>query len=176
MSNQEISKGNNYLSIYFLALLCLFFYIFRYVESSMIFPVNTQNKISSPIYLEIKKNDQPAFILKINRGFSIKDYVNTEDFSYIPQNGDKIVIKDNDLYGVSRMDGRKSLALGIPIGINSAGIDDLVVLPGIGNTLADRIVRYRENRGRFRYIEEIKRVRGIGEKKFEYIRPLISLD
>ena len=61
------------------------------------------------------------------------------------------------------------------IDINSATAAQLSDgLPGIGETLAKRIVAYREQNGPFRSIEEIRNVDGIGEKKYEAIRKLIT--
>jgi competence protein ComEA len=63
----------------------------------------------------------------------------------------------------------------IQISINAASTSDLDELPGIGSVLAGRIVRYREQEGEFRSLEELKRVKGIGDKLYEKILPHISL-
>ncbi|MGE5443136.1 MAG: ComEA family DNA-binding protein [Ignavibacteriales bacterium] len=68
------------------------------------------------------------------------------------------------------------MALRIRIGINSASIEDLEVLPGIGPKLAGRIVQYRNLNGPFRAIDELRNIGGIEEKKFESIKPFINLD
>ena len=57
--------------------------------------------------------------------------------------------------------------------LNKATEHDLESLPGIGPALADRIMRYRQIRGSFQNIEQLRNVKGIGEKKFERIRALI---
>lgn len=61
------------------------------------------------------------------------------------------------------------------IDINSATPEELAFLPGIGPTLAGRIVSYRQAVGRFNYIEELLNVPGIGEKKLEQIRQYIEV-
>ncbi|MBR0461387.1 MAG: ComEA family DNA-binding protein [Erysipelotrichaceae bacterium] len=61
------------------------------------------------------------------------------------------------------------------ISINTAAADALIDLPGIGPVLAERIIEYRCKYGLFEYIEEIKNVSGIGDKKYEKIRDLIIL-
>lgn len=58
---------------------------------------------------------------------------------------------------------------------NRAGKEDLQRLPGIGPVLAARIIRYRERFGSFRDVEELKKVDGIGEKRFERIRPWVRI-
>ena len=49
-----------------------------------------------------------------------------------------------------------------PIDINSAALDDLITLPGIGPALAQRIIDYRIEHGPFRSVEELELVSGIG--------------
>ena len=61
------------------------------------------------------------------------------------------------------------------VSINTAGIEELTALPGIGEATAEKIIRYREEHGLFQEISDIMNVSGIGESKFEKIRDLISL-
>lgn len=61
------------------------------------------------------------------------------------------------------------------INLNTASEEELCELYGIGEKLAGRIVEYREQHGGFRSIEEIKEVKGIGEKIFEEISGEITV-
>ncbi|MDI3534201.1 MAG: competence protein ComEA [Thermosediminibacterales bacterium] len=61
------------------------------------------------------------------------------------------------------------------ININSAGVSELETLPGIGPALAQRIVDYREKHGKFKSIEELSEVSGIGPKRLDDIRDLIKV-
>ncbi len=62
------------------------------------------------------------------------------------------------------------------ININTAGKEQLMELPGIGEVKAEAIIAYRESSGGFRAVEELLNVKGIGEKTLEKLRPLISID
>ncbi|MBC7319612.1 ComEA family DNA-binding protein [bacterium] len=62
------------------------------------------------------------------------------------------------------------------ININTATAEELEELPGIGPTLANRIVSYREKNGPFKSIEDLMKVSGIGEKRFESIKDLIVVE
>ena len=62
-----------------------------------------------------------------------------------------------------------------PVNINTADVDTLTALPGIGQVLAKRILAYRRQNGSFRAVEEITNVEGIGEKKAEAILELITV-
>ena len=61
------------------------------------------------------------------------------------------------------------------ISINRGDINELIKLPGIGIKTALKIIEYREKFGNFSSIEEIKNVSGIGDKKYEKIKELISV-
>ncbi|HCA80608.1 MAG TPA: hypothetical protein DEP53_12840 [Bacteroidetes bacterium] len=62
-----------------------------------------------------------------------------------------------------------------PLNINTASTADLLSLPGIGRTLAERIVQHREQAGRFVAVDDLQRVKGINKKKFEKLKPYISV-
>ncbi len=59
------------------------------------------------------------------------------------------------------------------ININTATIDQLETLPGIGRKTAERILEHRTKSGSFKRIEELMNVKGIGEKSFLKLKPLI---
>lgn len=61
------------------------------------------------------------------------------------------------------------------ININTAGQKELESLPGIGPALAERIIQYREKNGPFLSPEDIKNVSGIGDKRYEQLKDLISV-
>ena len=56
---------------------------------------------------------------------------------------------------------------GFPVNINRATKEELTALPGIGDVLAQRILDYRKNNGKFGSAEELLNVEGIGKKKLE---------
>jgi competence protein ComEA len=60
-----------------------------------------------------------------------------------------------------------------PIDLNKALVHDLQGLPGVGEKLAERIVQYRKNHGPFKRIEDLRKVKGIGKKRMERLRPLV---
>lgn len=69
--------------------------------------------------------------------------------------------------------GKPRLA-GLPININRASASQLQMLPGIGPKLAEQIIKLRTERGGFARLEELLDVSGIGQKKFEKIKDLIT--
>ena len=59
------------------------------------------------------------------------------------------------------------------INLNTATLDQLETLPGIGRKTAERILEHRTKVGSFKRIEELMNVKGIGEKSFLKLKPLI---
>ena len=62
-----------------------------------------------------------------------------------------------------------------PVDLNKATVDRLTEIPGIGNVTAGKIVAWRDKNGPFRRVEDLMKVKGIGEKSFEKIRPHVKV-
>ena len=114
-----------------------------------------------------------ADISKINLAYIVEDGTKiripsvddeTQD-SYITEDiGEGIIISDETSDGSSDV-----------ININKATQTELETLPGIGPSLATSIIKYREENGKFKDIDEIKNVTGIGDNKFEKIKDFIKV-
>lgn len=61
------------------------------------------------------------------------------------------------------------------IDLNTATLADLESLPGIGRSTAERIIEHRTKTGGFKKIEELMNVKGIGEKSFLRLKPLVAV-
>jgi len=61
------------------------------------------------------------------------------------------------------------------IDLNQASAVQLESLPGVGEVTAARIIEYRQENGGFKKIEELMNVRGIGERSFLRLRPLVTV-
>ena len=61
------------------------------------------------------------------------------------------------------------------LNINAATIEQLEALPGIGRKTAETIIEYRTKNGGFKRIEDLMNVKGIGEKSFLKLKPLITV-
>ncbi len=78
------------------------------------------------------------------------------------------ILGDGEIYYIYNNDEEK-------VSINNGDIEELITLPGIGVKIAQNIINYRNDYGLFENINEIKRVKGIGEKKYEQIKEYIIL-
>jgi competence protein ComEA len=61
------------------------------------------------------------------------------------------------------------------VNLNTASVEQLTTLPGVGPKLAARIVEYRQKAGTFRSTQELMNVQGIGEKNFAKIEAWLSV-
>ncbi|MDD4801946.1 MAG: ComEA family DNA-binding protein [Syntrophomonas sp.] len=93
----------------------------------------------------------------------------------VPGTGEEVSpppeISSSSIYGVAL---QKPGGSG-KININSADAQELEKLPGIGLVLAERIIEYRTIHGQFKNPEDINEVSGIGDKKFDEIKDLITV-
>ena len=61
------------------------------------------------------------------------------------------------------------------INLNTATLDELDALPGIGPSIGQRIIDYRNQNGAFKQIDDLKKVRGIGDALFSQIKDLVTV-
>jgi len=81
--------------------------------------------------------------------------------------GQTVTLGANGSLTLGQMDAAERLALDLPIDLNRATRDELMLIPGIGETTADRIVQLRNTSGLFRKEADLKNVPGIKEKKLK---------
>jgi competence protein ComEA len=70
---------------------------------------------------------------------------------------------------------KSATAAGEVVNLNTATATQIATLPGIGEKAAQRIIEYREKNGGFKKVEELMNVKGIGEKSFLKLKPLVTV-
>ena len=63
----------------------------------------------------------------------------------------------------------------VKVNINTAGVDQLAKLPRIGEKIAKRIIEFREKNGKFKKIQDLMKVKGIGEKTFKKFEKMLTV-
>ena len=118
---------------------------------------------------------EDADISNVNLAYILDDGIKIK----IPSNTDmeekmnkNIIIEENEENIIENEQVQNTSAIN-GININKAQEKELTTLPGIGTSLASKIIQYRNENGKFNKKEEIKNVNGVGEKKYEDIKDLI---
>ncbi|MFA7361651.1 MAG: helix-hairpin-helix domain-containing protein [Candidatus Kapaibacterium sp.] len=110
-------------------------------------------------------------IFSQNSGMQINDTNPLNSSTIVPDD----TIKTTDSKGKTKTKKGENLAEK-SININTAAKDQLVQLPGVGNSTADKIIEYRETHGSFKRIEDIMKIKGIGQKKFDKMKAFITVE
>lgn len=165
------SRNKN--SVLYLALLCLlyFFITSNYLPSS-----NLENSIyeNEGIFIEISE-DGTSTVKTLTNPDELKVLQSRYNLSENLSSGDRIIINQDDVI-VTKISAIKRISLGVPIGINSATMEDLQAIPGIGEELGIRIINFRENIGEFQNLDELDSIDGIGSKKLGSIKKVMYVD
>lgn len=144
--------------------------------------VHIDGWIQNPGVYEIKENDRVNTIIEkaggLKEGASIKSInlaarLSDGDKIYIPNREEEKQIETTEVKGNNT--GTVKITKNSKININKASISELKQITGIGESTANKIIDYRENVGKFKKIEDIKEVKGIGDSKYESIKDKITI-
>lgn len=155
----------------FKKILFIFLYLFSIAFISLDISYESFN-IKKNIYVEVKGEvkEEKAYNLTIGDTFEdllqLIDLTNDSDISSFSL---KSHLYNNQIINIPK---KKNYSL---ISINNSNVYELSSLPGIGKSIALKIIEYRTLIGNFQSIEELKDIDGIGEKKFNKIRSFICL-
>ena len=169
----------------------------EYIEENIYIETNNQleekNKIflhitgevNSPGIIEIDEGERLVDVIEAAGGFTENADINKINLAYLVKDGQKINIPnvnsvDTNSYITENM-GENIIIEDITssstnlVNINTATQTELETLTGIGPSTALKIIKYSEENGKFKTIEEIKNVAGIGDSKFEAIKDEICV-
>ena len=107
-----------------------------------------------------------ASLDKVNLAYSLEDGQKL----YIPNKKEKDTEYITIENGENIVEETKTSSAGKKINLNKADEDNLQEIPGIGPSMAKKIILYRNENGNFKSIEELKNVSGIGDKKFDSMK------
>ena len=153
-------------------------------EESVI--VHVTGEVKKPGVVRVKEGSRVEDIVKAAGGLTENADISNINLAYVVEDGTKIRIPSTDDEkqeeyitqsigeGIIMQEESNNSRSSI-VNINTANETELEELPGIGASIAGRIVEYRNKNGKFKNIEDIKNVTGIGDSKFEKIKSLIRV-
>lgn len=158
--------------------------------------VHIDGYIYNPGVYEIKENDRIKTLIDkaggFKEGYSIKNInlaakLSDGDKIYIPSVSEEKNSENNNNNNININSSGKGQNIktdrnnvsimknNSKININTANISELKQITGIGESTANKIIDYRENVGKFKKIEDIKEVKGIGDAKYESLKNKITI-
>ena len=159
--------------------------------------VHIDGYVNNPGVYQIKENERINVLIEkaggLKNGYSIKNInlaakLSDGDKVYIPSvEEEKTLGNQNQNNNISintvgkhtnngnNSNNNVSITKNNKININTANVSELKQITGIGESTANKIIDYRQNVGKFKKIEDIKEVKGIGESKFESLKNRITI-
>ena len=157
--------------------------------------VHIDGYVNNPGVYQIKENERINVLIEkaggLKNGYSIKNInlaakLSDGDKVYIPSiEEEKTLGNQNNNISVNTVgkhtnngnnsNNNVSITKNNKININTANVSELKQITGIGESTANKIIDYRQNVGKFKKIEDIKEVKGIGESKFESLKNKITI-
>ncbi len=158
----------------------IFFLVIVLLAGLIISFVKVNPDFKKDIFDESKLKTSAFYIgsEKLNKEFTIDltkdDTLSEEETKEIISS---ITISEDSLKSKKEKSTKKEEKLkGKIINLNTATKEELMMLPGVGEAMAERIMIYRDDHNGFRKAEDIMKVKGIGKKKFEKLKPYISVE
>lgn len=128
--------------------------------------VDIKGAIKNPGTYEVNFQDNLGLLISAAGGLEL----NADQSAF----NNLVILKDGESYYIPYGEIDEN-GVNMKISINDASTQVLQTLPGIGEVYSQRIIEYRNLYGNFKYLEEVKKVKGIGSGIFNNIRDLICL-
>lgn len=141
-------------------------------------------EINNPGVKELEIGARIEDLINVAGGLTVNADISGVNLAYCLEDGMKInipninikveneiITTENESGIIENMENKNSAK----INLNKATVDELCELPGVGESLAQRIIDYRKENGNFKKIEDLKNVSGFGDKKYESLKEYITV-
>ena len=139
--------------------------------------VYVSGQVKNVSVVELEDNGNLRAVDAVNLAGGLTEFADTEAINLAEaiSDGQHIHIPTKEVFlQPSTKNFSSAQDSGDKININTADVDKLSTLKGVGPATAQKIIDYREENGPFKNIDELKNVRGIGQKKFDSIKDKIT--
>lgn len=155
-------------------------------SSSQLIYVHIAGEVSNPGMYELKDDARVSDAIDAAGGLTESADQLSINFARQVTDGEQIVVqayieaepgnsKSTDASDSGLPSSSNTEVLSSKVNINTASASELITLDGIGESTAAKIIAYRQANGSFASIEEIKKVSGIGDRKYEAIKDRITV-
>ena len=155
-------------------------------EAEEIIIVHIAGAVKSPGVVRLKQGSRMEDAIEMAGGLTEDSDISNVNLAYVLDDGVKIVIPEkgsnqevNEIINsdigenvILESDSKREVKTSL-VNINKASQSELESLSGVGSSLASKIIEYRNSNGKFSNIEDIKKVSGIGDSKYEAIKDSI---
>ena len=155
-------------------------------EEEDIMAVHVTGEVKKPGVVKVKEGSRIEDIIEAAGGLTENADTTNINLAYMVEDGMKIRIPSSNEEDIEEnyisVDSGKRVIMSdesnnssLIVNINTANETELEQLPGIGPSISSKIVDYRNQNGKFKNIEDIKNVTGIGDSKYEKIKNFIKV-
>jgi competence protein ComEA len=144
----------------------------EFVSSTFSLMVHVVGEVNAPGMYELEADSRVIDAVMAAGGLTAHAAECDVNLARTVNDGEQLTIPDAS-QGCSPSQG--GTVVGSPLSLNSATAEQFDSLPGIGPTLADRIIQFRDSQGGFSSVEQLNDVSGIGDKLFAGLKDHVSL-
>ena len=150
------------------------------VKNTNIIKVHVAGCVQSQGIIELEEGSRIADAIDKVGGLTANASTKNVNLAYVLQDGEKIYIPslaeeqiaDEEIQIISSASGSNDNG---KVNINKASITELQKISGIGESTAKKIIEYRNTNGKFKSIEDLKNIQGIGDKKYDSIKEEVTV-
>ena len=133
--------------------------------------VDVAGEVRRPGLYRVARGSRVAVAVGLAGGFTRSADSTQVNLAAPLQDGQQVIVPAR---GAASSSGAGGAGGKRPVSLSTASAEDLDLLDGIGPTLAQRIVQYRQAHGGFRSIDELRQVDGIGDKRFQQLKKALQ--
>lgn len=139
--------------------------------------VHIAGAVNNPGIVVLEEGSRIVDALEAAGGETEEADLNKLNLAYVLSDGEKLYIPTKNeeeqeyiTQGKGQMQEEENT-----VNINTATVEQLTTLPGIGEATASKIIEYRKENGKFKKVEDLKNVPGIGDSKFQNIKEMLKV-
>ena len=145
-----------------------------------IIKVHIDGCVQFPGIIELVEGSRIADAIDKVGGITSNASIKNVNLAYVLQDGEKIHIpsveeENSNLEQIQVISSANTSSENGKININKATLAELQKISGIGESTAKKIIEYRNINGKFKKIEELKQITGIGDKKYDIIKEEVTV-